>query len=149
MKLNRFGAVLSVLSAGALVLSGCGSDNNGAGAGAGGSSSSKVSCGGKKALKASGSTAQANAMTRFVNAFAERRNTPRRRRQKPAATPNRRGMTAKRSEGVTDRPAAGGRSARRAEPHRGALAPNRLTLKPFPEAAGAAPSPVRTARDRR
>ncbi|PBJ49781.1 phosphate ABC transporter substrate-binding protein PstS, partial [Mycobacterium avium subsp. hominissuis] len=71
MKLNRFGAVLSVLSAGALVLSGCGSDNNGAGAGAGGSSSSKVSCGGKKALKASGSTAQANAMTRFVNAFEQ------------------------------------------------------------------------------
>jgi len=28
-----------------------------------------VSCGGKKTLKASGSTAQANAMTRFVNAF--------------------------------------------------------------------------------
>ena len=71
MKLNRFGAVLSVLSAGALVLSGCGSDNNGAGAGAGGSSSSKVSCGGKKALKASGSTAQANAMARFVNAFEQ------------------------------------------------------------------------------
>ena len=29
----------------------------------------KVACGGKKTLKASGSTAQANAMTRFVNAF--------------------------------------------------------------------------------
>ncbi|TAM71504.1 phosphate ABC transporter substrate-binding protein PstS [Mycobacterium sp.] len=72
MKLNRFGAVLSVLSAGALALSGCGSDNNATGAnGPTGSSSTKVSCGGKKALKASGSTAQANAMTRFVNAFEQ------------------------------------------------------------------------------
>ncbi|MEE3753804.1 phosphate ABC transporter substrate-binding protein PstS [Mycobacterium intracellulare] len=72
MKLNRFGAVLSVLGVGALALSGCGSDNNGTGANAPvGSSSGKVSCGGKKALKASGSTAQANAMTRFVNAFEQ------------------------------------------------------------------------------
>lgn len=72
MKLNRFGAVLSVLSAGALVLSACGSDNNGTGARAtSGSSSGNVSCGGTKALKASGSTAQANAMTRFVNAFEQ------------------------------------------------------------------------------
>ncbi|OBJ19556.1 phosphate ABC transporter substrate-binding protein PstS [Mycobacterium colombiense] len=70
MKLNRFGALLGVLSAGALALSGCGSDNNATGAGAtSGSSSGKVSCGGAKTLKASGSTAQANAMTRFVNAF--------------------------------------------------------------------------------
>ena len=30
-----------------------------------------MSCGGKKTLKASGSTAQANAMTRFVNAFEQ------------------------------------------------------------------------------
>ncbi|HET9889426.1 MAG TPA: substrate-binding domain-containing protein, partial [Mycobacterium sp.] len=72
MKLNRFGAVLSVLSAGALALAGCGSDNNASGANAtSGSSSGKVSCGGAKTLKASGSTAQANAMTRFVNAFEQ------------------------------------------------------------------------------
>jgi phosphate transport system substrate-binding protein len=72
LKLNRFGAVLSVVSAGALALSGCGSDNNATGAkGPSGSSSTKVSCGGKTALKASGSTAQANAMTRFVNAFEQ------------------------------------------------------------------------------
>lgn len=72
MKLNRFGAVLSVVSAGALALSGCGSDNNATGAkGPSGPSSTKVSCGGKTALKASGSTAQANAMTRFVNAFEQ------------------------------------------------------------------------------
>ncbi|BBX95139.1 phosphate ABC transporter substrate-binding protein PstS [Mycobacterium lacus] len=72
MKLNRFGAALGVLAAGALVLSGCGSDKNVAGGGATtGASAGKVSCGGKKTLKASGSTAQANAMTRFVNAFEQ------------------------------------------------------------------------------
>ena len=72
MKLNRFGAALSVVTAGALVLSGCGSDNNaGSGSATSGSSAGKVSCGGKKTLKASGSTAQANAMTRFVNAFEQ------------------------------------------------------------------------------
>ncbi|MGZ4577072.1 MAG: substrate-binding domain-containing protein, partial [Mycobacterium sp.] len=72
MKLNRFGAALSVVTAGALALSGCGSDNNASGGSAtSGSSLGKVSCGGKKTLKASGSTAQANAMTRFVNAFEQ------------------------------------------------------------------------------
>ncbi len=72
MRLNRFGAALSVLATGALVLSGCGSDNNAtAGGAATGASAGNVSCGGKKALKASGSTAQANAMTRFVNAFEQ------------------------------------------------------------------------------
>src|ERR1700740_2323161 len=54
------------------MLSACGSDNNATGGSAtSGTSSAKVSCGGKKTLKASGSTAQANAMTRFVNAFEE------------------------------------------------------------------------------
>ncbi|MBV8787978.1 MAG: phosphate ABC transporter substrate-binding protein PstS [Mycobacterium sp.] len=74
MKLNRFGAALTVLTAGSLVLSGCGSDNNnatGGGSKTSGSSSGSVNCGGKKTLKASGSTAQANAMTRFVNAFEQ------------------------------------------------------------------------------
>jgi phosphate ABC transporter phosphate-binding protein len=76
LKLNRFGAALSVLASAALVLSGCGNDNNNAGGGgsstgASGASAGKVSCGGKKTLKASGSTAQANAMTRFVNAFEQ------------------------------------------------------------------------------
>jgi phosphate transport system substrate-binding protein len=70
LKLNRFGAALSLLSTGALILSGCGSDTNATGGNAAtGTSSAKVSCGGKKTLKASGSTAQANAMTRFTNAF--------------------------------------------------------------------------------
>ncbi|WP_454560815.1 phosphate ABC transporter substrate-binding protein PstS [Mycobacterium haemophilum] len=70
MKLNQFGATMGLLATGALMLSGCGSDNNAAAGGARtGPSSGQVSCGGKPTLKASGSTAQANAMTRFVNAF--------------------------------------------------------------------------------
>jgi len=71
LKLNRFGATLAVMAT-ALVLSGCGSDNNASGGNATtGASSANVSCGGKKTLKASGSTAQANAMTRFVKAFEQ------------------------------------------------------------------------------
>ena len=76
MKLNRFGAALSLMATGALVLSACGSNSNTSSSSSGssatsGSSSSSVACGGKKTLKASGSTAQANAMTRFVNAFEQ------------------------------------------------------------------------------
>ena len=76
MKLNRPGAALSLLAAGALVISACGSNTNsssssGTSATSGAASASGVSCGGKKTLKASGSTAQANAMTRFVNAFEQ------------------------------------------------------------------------------
>ena len=69
MKAKRSGAALSLLAAGALLLSACGSDNN-ASSGSGGESVESTSdCGGKEALKASGSSAQANAMTRFVNAY--------------------------------------------------------------------------------
>jgi phosphate transport system substrate-binding protein len=72
LRLNRFGAALGILATGAMMLSGCGGDNNAAGGIATTSTSSaNVSCGGKKTLKASGSTAQANAMTRFVNAFEQ------------------------------------------------------------------------------
>src|SRR5690242_10023584 len=72
LKPNRFGAALSILTAGALMLSACGSDNNATGGSStSGTSSANVACGGKKTLKASGSTAQANAMTRFVNAFEQ------------------------------------------------------------------------------
>ncbi|MGH3554669.1 MAG: phosphate ABC transporter substrate-binding protein PstS, partial [Mycobacterium sp.] len=72
MNLNRFGAALTVLATGALVVSACGNNNTANEGGApAGSSAAKVSCGGKKTLKASGSTAQANAMARFVNAFEE------------------------------------------------------------------------------
>ena len=64
-----------MLASGALVLSGCGNNNNttqgGATSGSASSSAAKVSCGGKQTLKASGSTAQANAMARFVNAFEQ------------------------------------------------------------------------------
>jgi len=66
MKLNRVGAAFSVLTAAVLVLSACGSDNNPAPAYV---ASSKVDCGGKQSLTASGSTAQANAMTRFIDAY--------------------------------------------------------------------------------
>jgi phosphate transport system substrate-binding protein len=80
LKLNGFGAALGILATGALVLSACGNNTNtsnnttvqGAPPGSSpGSSAAKVSCGGKKTLKASGSTAQANAMARFVNAFED------------------------------------------------------------------------------
>ena len=72
MGLNRFGTALGVFTVVALVVSGCGSNDNAAGQGAGpGTSPGKVNCGGTKALKASGSTAQANAMTRFVKAFEQ------------------------------------------------------------------------------
>lgn len=76
MKHNRIGAAVSVLAAGALLLSACGSDENTTGTGAttagggtAGDSAAKVDCAGKKALKASGSSAQANAVTRFVTAY--------------------------------------------------------------------------------
>ena len=76
MKPNRFGAAVSILAAGALLLSACGSDENktssGAttsGGGTAGDSAAKVNCSGQKALKASGSSAQANAITRFVTAY--------------------------------------------------------------------------------
>ncbi|MEB3019504.1 phosphate ABC transporter substrate-binding protein PstS [[Mycobacterium] crassicus] len=63
MKLNGYGAALGMLATGALVLSGCGSDT------ASQASSPVSDCGGAETLKASGSTAQRNAMARFVKAF--------------------------------------------------------------------------------
>jgi phosphate transport system substrate-binding protein len=72
VKAKRTGAAVSLLAAGALLLSACGSDNNTASSGSGsavGGSAPAADCGGKKALKASGSSAQANAVTRFVNAY--------------------------------------------------------------------------------
>ncbi len=72
MKPNRYGVAVSLLAASALMLSACGSDANtgatgetgGTAGGAGG-----IDCGGNKSLKSSGSSAQANAMTRFVTAY--------------------------------------------------------------------------------
>jgi phosphate transport system substrate-binding protein len=76
VKLNRFGAAVGVLAAGSLLLSACGKDNTSTSSSPGSSASSgasaaKIDCGGKKTLKASGSSAQANAMTRFVNAYEQ------------------------------------------------------------------------------
>jgi phosphate transport system substrate-binding protein len=72
LKLNRFGVTLAVLATGAIMLSACGSDNRPGGAsGTTGPSPAKVACGGTPTLRASGSTAQANAMTRFVKAFEQ------------------------------------------------------------------------------
>jgi phosphate transport system substrate-binding protein len=72
VKPNRYGVAVSLLAASALMLSACGSDANtgatgetgGTAGGAGG-----IDCGGNKSLKSSGSSAQANAMTRFVTAY--------------------------------------------------------------------------------
>jgi phosphate transport system substrate-binding protein len=65
--------VVGVLATGVLMLSACGNNNdNASGGGAtSGASSANAHCGGKQTLKASGSTAQANAMARFVNAFEQ------------------------------------------------------------------------------
>jgi phosphate transport system substrate-binding protein len=72
LQLNRFSALPCVLAIVALVLSGCGSDKQAsAPSSSTGVPAAKVSCGGKKTLKASGSTAQANAMARFVKAFEQ------------------------------------------------------------------------------
>jgi phosphate transport system substrate-binding protein len=69
LKLKRFGAALSFLTAAAVILSACAGNNNGTEGGA--ARPAKVTCGGQSTLKASGSTAQENAMTRFVKAFEQ------------------------------------------------------------------------------
>ena len=65
MKLNKPAAVLSLLAVCALVISGCGNYTDLPVY----ARSAKVDCGGKQSLKASGSTAQANAMNRFIAAY--------------------------------------------------------------------------------
>ena len=69
MTVTRFGKALAVTASVtvAAALSACGSDNN-VPTGADGAIGS-VDCGGKKSLKASGASSQANAMTRFVTAY--------------------------------------------------------------------------------
>jgi phosphate transport system substrate-binding protein len=61
VKFTRSRAAVILLVTGALVLSGCGSHTN--------TSSAHVDCGGKQKLKASGATAQENAMEQFVYAY--------------------------------------------------------------------------------
>jgi len=65
MKHNRLAAAASLLAAGTIVLSGCEIPHTGTAY-----ASEVVTCGGKEAINASGSTAQANAMKSFVNAYA-------------------------------------------------------------------------------
>jgi phosphate transport system substrate-binding protein len=68
VKLKRHHAVVGLLAACALLLPACGTDSNSPTGGAS-AAPAPVACGGKQALKASGSSAQANAMTRFVSAY--------------------------------------------------------------------------------
>jgi phosphate transport system substrate-binding protein len=69
LKVKRFGAALTVLlCVSAAILSACGHNNTNDGSG---TSTVKVDCGGEPTLKASGSTAQENAMSRFVKAFEQ------------------------------------------------------------------------------
>jgi phosphate ABC transporter phosphate-binding protein len=67
VKRNRSAAAMSLLAAGAMLLSACSNSHATLAYAAG----AKVDCGGKQALTASGSTAQANAMTRFVAAYGK------------------------------------------------------------------------------
>jgi phosphate transport system substrate-binding protein len=65
ISLKRSSAALSVLAATVLVLSACAGEHSIPSY----ATAVKVDCGGKQTLRASGSTAQANAMTRFVKAY--------------------------------------------------------------------------------
>jgi phosphate transport system substrate-binding protein len=67
VKHKRSAAAVSLLAVGAMVLSGCSNSHATLAYAAG----AKVDCGGKQAITASGSTAQANAMTRFVAAYSK------------------------------------------------------------------------------
>lgn len=68
MKRNRPAAAIGFLAAATLVFSACSNDNHSTLAYAAGA---KVECGGKQTLTASGSTAQANAMTKFIAAYGK------------------------------------------------------------------------------
>ncbi len=66
MSLNRSLTALSLLTTSVVLLSGCRSETVPSYVG-----SATVDCGGTQTLKASGSTAQANAMTRFITAYEQ------------------------------------------------------------------------------
>ena len=69
MRYQRRAAAIGLIAASALLLGACGSDDN---AGSGGVAAAPgVTCGGKPDLRASGSSAQNNAMTRFVSTFQQ------------------------------------------------------------------------------
>jgi phosphate transport system substrate-binding protein len=69
VKLKRSGTALGLLAASALLLAACGSHNTSSGAAGSSTASGPVNCGGKNTLKASGSTAQKNAIEQFVYAY--------------------------------------------------------------------------------
>ncbi|MQA07782.1 MAG: phosphate ABC transporter substrate-binding protein PstS [Pseudonocardiaceae bacterium] len=69
MKIKRHAAVISFVAVGALALSACGTDDNSPDTNPGGQAN--AACNGKESLKASGSSAQANAVTRFANAYED------------------------------------------------------------------------------
>lgn len=71
MKIQRHGAVLGLISACALLLTACGSDDNAATGGASTTTGSAVAveCGGKSKLNAEGSSAQKTAIESFVQAY--------------------------------------------------------------------------------
>jgi phosphate transport system substrate-binding protein len=69
VKLNRCAAVLSLLVASAVALSGCGSKTSTSSSTGSTPPAVPVDCGGKKKLLASGSTAQENAIEQFVYAY--------------------------------------------------------------------------------
>ena len=72
LQINRFGAALAVLASCATMLTACAGDKNATGpTGVTDPTAPKPSCGGTPGLKASGSTAQENAMTRFIKAFEQ------------------------------------------------------------------------------
>jgi phosphate transport system substrate-binding protein len=60
---------LAVSAVSVAALAACGSDNNTGTSAGGEQGASGIACGGKKSLKASGASSQANAMTRFVTAY--------------------------------------------------------------------------------
>jgi phosphate transport system substrate-binding protein len=69
VRYQRRAAAVGLIAAGALLFSACGSDNAGGGGEQGGANA--AACGGKQNLRASGSSAQANAITRFVTSFEQ------------------------------------------------------------------------------
>ncbi|MEV0295816.1 phosphate ABC transporter substrate-binding protein PstS [Nocardia sp. NPDC050710] len=68
MNFKRSSALVGVLAAVAMPLAACGSDDN-TSTDTSNAANASVACGGKKALKASGATAQKNAMERFIAAY--------------------------------------------------------------------------------
>jgi len=75
VKIQRHGAVLGLIAAGALMLTACGSDNNapaGAATDTGAAAAVPVECGGKTKLNAEGSSAQKTAIESFVQAYQQK-----------------------------------------------------------------------------